>query len=210
MRASVKKAAWQDGFTLAEVVVAVFVLAIGIVGTLTIFISSKNQSLVAQRHEVAIAQAQRAMEALRAKPYSELALTKKPAIANRLESDPNKLGYYTDADTTDASSFTVRTGSPGVTERLVLPNPDAGGTVNPDPEPFSVGGAGISGKIYHYVTWRPESCGNDADGQPLCPGYRQSKRLIVAVTLDSNGRTALAKPVWIGTVVVDPNGEPYQ
>jgi hypothetical protein len=34
--------------------------------------------------------------------------------------------------------------------------------------------------------------------------------VIVAVTLDSNGRAALQAPVWIGTVVVDPDAEPYE
>jgi hypothetical protein len=186
------------------------VLAIGVIGTVSIFTSSKNASVVAQRHEVAIAQAQRAMESLRALSYPELGLTQAPAIANRLEENPNRLGYYTNASTTDSSSFTIRSGTPGTSERLVLQDSNASGSVDPNPATFNVGGSGISGKIYRYVTWRPESCGNDAWGRALCPGNRQTKRLIVAVTLDPNGRTALTRPVWIGTVAVDPAAEPYE
>ena len=200
----------QDGFTIVEVVVAMLVLTAASTATFVVFTSSKSTSLTAQRHEVAIAQAQKALESLRTLSYEQVGLTKAPAIANRLESDPNRLGYYASATTTDASSFTVRSGSPGVTERLVLPDSDSDGAVDPDPTSFSVGGAGISGKVYRYVAWRPESCGADGHGKPLCPGNRQTKRLIVAVSLDPNRRAALTKPVWIATVVVDPAAEPYE
>jgi prepilin-type N-terminal cleavage/methylation domain-containing protein len=198
----------QGGFTLIEVVVATLVLAMGVIGTVALFTSSKNSSLVAQRHEVAIAQAHKEMEALRKKTYAQLGLTSAPSTTNRLQSDPDKLGYYTSGSTTDTSSFTVRSGSPGVTERLVLLDSEAAGSVDPNPTTFNTGA--ITGKVYRYVTWRPESCGTNTSGQPLCPGNRQTKRLIVAVTIDPNGRTSLSKPVWVGTVVTDRQSVPYQ
>jgi prepilin-type N-terminal cleavage/methylation domain-containing protein len=207
----------DGGFTLIEMLMAVMLVTFGVAATIGVFTSSKKISLVAQRQEVGVHQAQREIERLRALPYEQIGLTAKPSVANRLENNPNKVGYYVDANTTDASSFTVRElgAQPALTEHFALPDSDPPGgdsfAVDPAPTTFNVGGSGISGVIYRYVTWRDEPCGIDATAQQLCPGYTNTKRLIVAVKIDNTGnRAGLTKPIWVSSVVIDPESEPYE
>jgi prepilin-type N-terminal cleavage/methylation domain-containing protein len=207
----------ERGFTLVEMLMAVFLLSFGVAATIGVFTSSKKVNLLAQRHEVAVHQAQREIERLRSLPYNQVGLTAKPTLANRLETDSNRIGYYVDAGTTDASSFTVRSAGaqPVLVEHLALPDSDPPGgdsfSIDPTPTTFNVGGSGISGRIYRYVTWRDEECGVDGSGNFLCPGYTNTKRLVVAVTIDNTGnRAGLTKPVWVSSVVIDPESEPYE
>ena len=195
----------QRGFTLVELLMAMLVLSFGIVATIGVFSSSKSASLVAQRHEVAIAQAQNAMEALRTVSYDTLALSSAPLVANRVENSSTKVGYYTGSGTMVVKSALGGTGA--VSETLAVDSTK--GAVNPAATTFNVGGAGISGKIYRYVTYRTESCPT-VGGQALCPGTQQTKRILVAVTLDSNGRQALTRPVWIATITVKRNSQPFE
>jgi prepilin-type N-terminal cleavage/methylation domain-containing protein len=207
----------ERGFTLIEMLMAVVLLTFGVVATVGVFTSSKKISLVAQRQEVGVHQAQREIERLRSLPYDQIGLTVKPPITDRLESNPSKVGYYVDAGTTDASNFTVRsaTAQPALTEHLALPDsdpPDGDSfAVDPTPTTFNVGGSGISGKVYRYVTWRDEPCGVDGSAQQICPGYTNTKRLIVAVTIDNTGnRAGLTKPIWVSSVMIDSQSEPYE
>ena len=197
----------QQGFTLIEMLVAMFVLAIGIIATMNVFTSSKAISVVAQRYEVGVHQAQREMERLRSLPYAELGMTTQPAVADRLTADPDKVGYF------NGTTFTVKSAAgaqAAVTEQLVLPATNPTGTVSATPTPFTLAGAGVSGKVYSYVTWRPENCGIDGTGAQLCPGDHDTKRILVGVKMDANGNVAPSNPIWVTSVAIDPTSEPYE
>jgi prepilin-type N-terminal cleavage/methylation domain-containing protein len=197
----------EDGFTLVEVLVATVVLAVGIAGTITVFVSSKKLTLAAERHEVAVTQAQREMETLQNMSYSQLGMTAWPSTSDRLQSDPTKVGYFNGVNSYSGSSFTVVSAGAGsaVTERFVGPDDSNASLfqVSPGPSAFSVASTGISGKVYRYISWRPEDCGTNGSGQQICPGSKNTKHLTVAVQLDSNGRTAVTNPVWVQSVAVD-------
>jgi prepilin-type N-terminal cleavage/methylation domain-containing protein len=189
----------QEGFTLVEMLVAMAVLLIGIVATFGVFAASKNASLVAQRHEVAVHQAQREMERLRAFRYSELGLTSAPATS----SDPNNPNYRVQA----SNKFRSKT-SPVLDEDLVINGVGgySGGLIDPGPESFTVGetSGAVTGKVYRYITWRDENC-------TTCTGSQNTKRLFVAVTIDAiPGRPGIGpqKPIWLSSIVIDPNDGP--
>lgn len=206
-RLTVRVRRGEEGFTLVEVLIATLVLTAGIIATISVFGSSKRVTLAAERNEVAVHQAQREMEALKDYSYAQLGLTAWPQTTNRLESDPTKIGYFNGVNTTDGSSFTVASAGP-VTEHFVGPD-DSGAAqfqVNPAPTSFTVGN--ITGKVYRYVTWRPEDCGTDGGGTQICPGYKDTKRLTVAVQLDPNSRNAVTKPVWIQSIAIDASSGP--
>ena len=204
----------QQGFTIIELLVAVLIVLIGIIGTLGVFSASKRTTLVAQRHEIAVHVAQRQMEALRTLKYSELGLNVTSSAGPQYSSNPNSPnnrirssdGYFT-VDPSGSSSTCceemVTRSSSDATGGMVEP----GGTQASPGEAFSVGSgsSAVSGKIYRYVTWRDENC---AIG--ICNGTHNTKRLIVAVTLNPIGSPPVGplKPVWEMSIASDPNEGP--
>jgi prepilin-type N-terminal cleavage/methylation domain-containing protein len=195
----------ERGFTLVEILVAMFILLVGLLATVGIFTSSKSVTLVAQRHEIAVHEAQREMEKLRSLRYSELGMDTNTAPTH--SSDPNNPNFRIQG----SGLFRVRVppcGS-GVTpcpldEEMALKNTVSGGVITPGPEPFSVGEGGnsaVTGNIYRYVTWRKEEC-------TVCTGDRDTKRLIVAITINPVRNLGPSKPIWISSIATDPNAGP--
>jgi prepilin-type N-terminal cleavage/methylation domain-containing protein len=182
----------QDGFTLIEVLVAVAVMSFGVAATLRVFGSADRATLNAQQHEVAIQQAQAEVDRLAALPYGELALTAAPAYS----SDPVHPNHRV-----NGTSFNVR---PDLVEPLVT-TPAEGSTaqVNPGPEAFTVGsnGAAVTGNIHRYVTWRDEPC---PAGTGICDGAQNTKRVVVALTVDPVPGGEPRDPVWMSTLLIDP------
>ncbi|KKL17068.1 hypothetical protein LCGC14_2489280, partial [marine sediment metagenome] len=106
---------------LIEVLVAIAVLTIGIVATFGVFTSSKRTTMVAQRHEVGLHMAQRAMESLRTLKYADLKLTGTALDA----------GHADHPLSGDNLSLLVREGcSPACWEGLVVPDGGPTGRVN--------------------------------------------------------------------------------
>ena len=73
----------EDGFTIVETVVAAILLAIGAIAVLGAFDGARRATFRAEQSQVASDIAQRELEALRAKPYTQLALTSAPATSER-------------------------------------------------------------------------------------------------------------------------------
>lgn len=204
----------EQGFTIIELLVAVLIVMIGIIATLGVFGASKRTTLVAQRHEIAVHVAQKEMEAMRSFKYSELGLKVNSSAGPQYSSDPkspnNRIrssdGYFIVDPTAGSGScceeMVTRSNSDATGGQV-----DPGGTQASPGEPFSVGSgsSAVSGKIYRYVTWRDENC---AVG--ICNGTHNTKRLIVAVTLNPIGSPAVGpfKPVWEMSIASDPNEGP--
>jgi prepilin-type N-terminal cleavage/methylation domain-containing protein len=204
----------EQGFTIIELLVAVLIVLIGIIATLGVFSASKRTTLVAQRHEIAVHVAQKEMEAMRTLKYSELGLNVTSSAGPQYSSDPkspnNRIrasdGYFmvdpSGSSSTCCEEMVTRSNS-DATGGVV----DPGGTQSSPGEPFSVGSgsSAVSGKIYRYVTWRDENC---AVG--ICNGTHNTKRLIVAVTLNPTGSPPVGplKPVWEMSIASDPNEGP--
>jgi prepilin-type N-terminal cleavage/methylation domain-containing protein len=184
----------DDGFTLIEVLIAVAVMSVGVAATMRVFGAAGRTTVRAQQHEVAVQQAQAEVDRLAAFSYGELALTSTPVSS----SDPKNPGYKV-----AGTDFAVRS---DLTEPFVL-SPGAGATakVEPGPQTFAVGAGGATtvGKLYRYVTWRNENC-----PLSLCEGEQNTKRVTVAVSLDPMVGSTAAPPVWVSTVVVDPDTAP--
>ena len=184
----------EDGFTLIEVLIAVAVMSVGVAATMRVFGAAGRTTVRAQQHEVAVQRAQAEIDRLAALAYGELALTTAPASS----SDPNDPGHKV-----SGGNFAVRS---DLTEPLVLsPGAGAAAKVEPGPQTFAVGTGGgtVTGRLYRYVTWRDESCPLN-----LCDGAQNTKRVIVALTLDPMPSVTASTPVWVSTIVVDPNTAP--
>ena len=184
----------RAGFTLVEVLAACALVSVGVAATLRIFGVTSRTELRSERTEVAVQQAQAELDRLRTLPYGQLALTALPSPST----DPQDPGKRV-----EGASLRVR---PDLTEDFVVTVPagDVAG-VDPTPSDFAIGlrGATITGHIYRYVTWRNESC-----PFALCDGTENTKRVTVAATLDPASTSERRNPLWLSTIVADPDAAP--
>ena len=184
----------ERGFTLVELLIAMALTAVGVAATLGVFGASGRTTLISQNGEVGAQQAQAELDRLSKLKYGELALTSTPVNST----NPKNPDYRV-----SGTNFDVRS---GLTEPLIT-TPGEGSTAKVDPGPttFAVGqnGSTVTGKIYRYVTWRDENCPTS-----ICDGAQNTKRVIVAVSLDPVTNTVQRAPLWFSTVITDPSAAP--
>jgi prepilin-type N-terminal cleavage/methylation domain-containing protein len=184
----------ERGFSLIELLIAVFLITVGVAATIGVIGASSRASLTSQRSNVATQRAQAEIERLNTLSYGQLALTSAPTASTN-PSNPNSR----------VTGSNLAVGS-GLTEALVL-TPGAGQTamVDPGPQAFSagVGGAVVTGKVYRFVSWHDERC-----PATLCDGVQNTKRLTVAVTIDASPTQVARAPLWISSVIADKDTTP--
>ncbi len=203
------------GFSLIELLVAMLVIALGVMAVVGSMDAASKSIVGAQREEQAIAIGQREIEKLRTLRYDQVDLTTTPTTATgtactpaddpepKHPADPNcyvatgpparfliKSNYR---DNTSAPPAGVPTSG----ERLV--NEIAGGGVVAGPESIAVGSTNV--KVWRYVTYRNDNRCPDVN----CPGDADSKRITVAVVPDATVKgLGLSKPIYVSTVVTPP------
>jgi type II secretory pathway pseudopilin PulG len=177
---------------LIEVLVAVAVMSFGVAATLRVFGSADRATLQAQQHEVAVQQAQGEVDRLASLSYGDLALTSTPVYSSDAADPNHRVSGTNFAVRADLAEPLVTTPADGSTARVA-----------PGPQSFTVGtgGAAVTGRIYRYVTWRDEPC---PAGTGLCDGAQNTKRVIVAVTVDPIPGGKPRDPIWMSTVLIDP------
>jgi prepilin-type N-terminal cleavage/methylation domain-containing protein len=185
----------ERGFTLVEVLVAMTLMSVGVAATLSVFGSAGRTTVIAQQNDVAVQQAQAAIDQISTMSYSKVGLTSTPSSS----ASPKNPGYRV-----SGSTLLIKT---GLSETFVL-STDTGqsqAAVNPAPSTFAVGSGNgtISGKVYRYVTWRDENCQSG-----VCDGSQNTKRITVAVTIDAYGTIPVMNPVWVSEVLPDPSALP--
>jgi prepilin-type N-terminal cleavage/methylation domain-containing protein len=191
MKARMQK---EQGFTLVELLIAMALTAIGVAATLGVFGASGRTTVISQNSEVGAQQAQAELDRLSKLKYGELALTSAPVGST----NPKNPNYRV-----SGVNFNVRS---GLTEPMVTdPGEGATAKVDPGPTTFSVGqnGSTITGKIYRYVTWRDENCPTN-----ICDGAQNTKRVLVAVSLDPIANSTQRAPIWFSTLIADPSAAP--
>lgn len=215
----------QDGFTIVEVLVAALLVAIGVIALLGSLDAVSKTNVAAQRHQQALAYGQREIERLRTLDYrTELGLTSFPAASGDgiVAGDPtpnapkNPNYYVSGTGLKIMASYSDKTSG---LQAGVSPNPEplvgpgeatlTSAQVNPGPQAFTLNGT--SGKIYRYVTWRSEHCPASTTSGIAnpCDGTKDSKRITIAIVLDAVGNGAgPGKPIWLSSVVGDPNATP--
>lgn len=176
----------ESGFTIIEVVVAVFVLVMAALATFGLLSSATKNTERAKATQVALDRAQQEIEALRNIPYAKLAMT----AAGAHSSDPLDPGYRV-----SNSTFAVKREPRGEYEAMVVnggvlftkngeQTTISEGVVSPGPTPFTSGD--VSGEVYRYVVWRrDEKCSAEE-----CPVPQDYKQIVVAVKLDKPGNQA--------------------
>lgn len=178
----------EDGFGLIELVVALTVLIVGVLGAYIAFASSQRVSVVSERHAAMTEIAQKEIEQIEGTDYSSVALSSTPSTST----DSTNPDYYVVSGSPAAFKWNRSSTS---TETLDVDSTN--GTVAPVTS-WSEGG--FSGRIYAFVTWTA-----DTQCSPSCPSTQDYKRITVAVTMSTG---LLPTPVWVSSVMADPSATP--
>ena len=140
--------AGERGFTIVEVVVAVAVMLVGLLSLVGLFNDSRDQNASGERAEIAVMQAEQAIEEMRGIPYSHLLLS---AGA----SDPTGGQRVLDS----GANFKVKS---NLTEPLVYYStegkPPSDAWVDPVSQVTIGGEGGLDLTIYRFISWRDEEC----------------------------------------------------
>lgn len=175
----------EDGLTIIEVMVATLVLLTAAFGALQVLISSSQVNYRAEQATVVIERAQAEIEAIRALPFEEVALTAPPAMSTDSSSPASRVSLSCTNQSVSLNGCFAQNQNGSEEAPLVVEDGllEEGGMVegaaiSPGPKPFETGD--VSGTIHRYVVW--ENDDNCSDGQ--CPGTQDFKRVIVAIEID--------------------------
>jgi prepilin-type N-terminal cleavage/methylation domain-containing protein len=178
----------QQGFTMIELLVAIVLVAVGILSTVGVLASAHKLTAVAERQTSLAHRAQRELERLQSLPYAKLAMTAAPTHS----ADPANPDFYALA----GGTFQYDRDDSSKTESFVT---DSAGAVGPTAA--SSTDAGRTYNVYDFVTWTTDpKCG------PACPASNNYKRITVMVT--QTGSAHPSRPLLVSTVVADPDAAP--
>jgi prepilin-type N-terminal cleavage/methylation domain-containing protein len=176
----------EEGFTLLELLVAITLLAVGLIALVTSFDHSRDLVSVAEKTEVASHRAERELERIVSLPYASVAHSSTPG-SSASSADPafyvNGTNYQYDQGSTGPQSETLAV--------------DAGGSIGSSASTWTDSEARLTGQIQSFVTWTGAYC--TAADRTRC-----AKRVTVAVTV--GGDRPLRRPVLMSTVVTSPVG----
>lgn len=128
----------QAGFTLIEVLIALLVLAVGILGAARLVASSEASTLDAELQQVATEEAEQAIEDVRALDYAD--------IGHGTAGLPNGGSPFQSPDASSAEEIVTLASGAGVVPSRSF-EVERGGGKPP-----------VTGTIRTYVTWRDEEC----------------------------------------------------
>ena len=192
----------EGGFALVELMVAIAILAGGVLALVSTFDSSRRLATNSERHDVASATAERELERITALPWSQIALATAPTQSG-VAGDPSSylVGGTCGGTGLPASSpcYQWDWSNAARVEPLVIDSANGDATANPQtwttPAPNS--GTRLNGQLFRFITWVADpSC--TAGG---CGGANSDKRITVGVT-----EAGMKAPIVISTVVRNPAG----
>jgi Tfp pilus assembly protein PilV len=198
----------EDGFTMVEVLAAILILMIGVIGLIGAFDSSRKLSLLSERRTSTAHRAQLEIERLQSTPYAELAMSVTPSHSAETSNPDYYVNegtpalYQYGSETTEAEPVIVA----GKGECTSTVKTECG-TIASSPSSREcskyVGACEWkdgqqSGNVYDFVTWHTDSkCGEK------CPTKENYKRLTVVVTVNVPNGTRAVPPLRVSTLVAE-------
>ena len=184
----------EDGFTLFELLMAITVLAVGLVALVSSFDHSRDLVSVAEKTEVASHRAERELERILSMSYNSVAHPSTP-LSSTDSADP--------AAFVSGGNYQYDQGSTGPqSETLAV---DGAGLISPSPSTWTDSETRLTGQIQSFVTWTGTGPWTGT-GDYCTPSDRAqcAKRVTVAVTV--GGPRPLGRPVLISTIMTNPAG----
>jgi hypothetical protein len=201
--------------TIVELLVALLILAVGILATFALFESSKRAMHVSEVLEGQNHIAQRELERIESLGYSNAALTGTSSSWSATQDSYTYVsrpgGGCPGAPGGPAPTYQPDRGTGGSTasEPLVID-----GCTGPDGKPISGGVIAPVDTttypgytVYDFITWHDDAtCGTTQQG--VCPTIASYKRATVVVTANQVPRLTPTSPVLDSTVIADPKAAP--
>jgi prepilin-type N-terminal cleavage/methylation domain-containing protein len=176
----------EDGFTLFELLMAITVLAVGLVALVSSFDHSRDLVSVAEKTEVASHRAERELERILSMSYLSVAHPETPA------SSPDSASP---ASYVSGGSYQYDQGPTGPqSETLAVVT---GGSIGVSSSTWTDSETRLTGQIQSFVTWTGDYC-------TVADRAQCAKRVTVAVTV--GGPRPLGRPVLISTIMTNPAG----
>jgi Tfp pilus assembly protein PilV len=197
----------EEGFGLIEVLVAVLILTVALLGLLGAFTSARKLTLLSERRTSMAHRAQLEVERLQATTYSELLMSSTPAHS----AETTNPDYYVKAGTPPeyqygAASTEAETLAIAGSECATLKTPCGAIAAQPTGRACSqhIGACEwkdgvLGGNVYDFVTWHTDNnCG------AKCPTKENYKRLTVVVTLSAPSGARQVAPLRFSTLIAEP------
>jgi prepilin-type N-terminal cleavage/methylation domain-containing protein len=176
----------EDGFTLFELLMAITVLAVGLIALVSSFDHSRDLVSTAEKTGVASHRAERELERILSLSYPDVAHPSTPE-ASLNSADP---AFYV-----SGANYQYDQGPTGLaSETLTVAD---GGDIPASPSNWTDSETRLRGKVQSFITWTGDYC--TAGDRTRC-----AKRVTVAVTVE--GPRPLRRPVLISTVMTGPVG----
>jgi prepilin-type N-terminal cleavage/methylation domain-containing protein len=176
----------EDGFSLFELLMAITVLAVGLMALVSSFDHSRELVSTAEKTEVASHRAERELERILSLSYSTVAHPTTPAASL----DSTNPAFYV-----SGANYQYDQGSTGPqSETLAV---DGSGSIVASSSTWTDSQTRLTGRIQSFVTWTGDYC--TAADRTRC-----AKRVTVAVTV--GGPRPLSRPVLISTIMTNPAG----
>jgi Tfp pilus assembly protein PilV len=219
----------ETGFTLAEVIVAMFVLLVGVTGTMATFDASRKLTLLAEQRAAAAHRAQWEIEKLQAQPYGEIAMLSAPTHSSESTNPDYYVNFNSPATCTSEGGGCYQTNTEKPTEEkeetIVYQKTECTATIttgcgivagSPTGNSCSTSAIGscewkdgnTSGYIYDFVTWHSDTvCTREESGKKFCSS-KSDKRITVVATVSVPPNSHAHPAILVYTIVSDPSATP--
>jgi Tfp pilus assembly protein PilV len=208
---------------MIEVLVAMVVLVVGILGTIGAFDSARKLDLLSERRTAMAHRAQLEIERLQGQTYSQLAMISAPAHSSEATNPGYYVNYSSPVKCSTSSCYAWDANKPGEEESLTLATKaeectslitkecgviSASPTGRPCSEHMGAcewADGPVSGNLYDFITWHTDSvCEKEEAGKKLC-ATQSYKRITVVVTVKVPSGNHEPSPIRVSTLIAEPS-----
>ena len=186
----------ERGFVLSELLVAVMILATGIVALVSIFDSGEELVSQSELKEAATHRGQREIEKIQSLGYDRLAMSTDPGSGSGAD-DPRTRVFVSGGE----KRFRYDRKDDSKSEPLVVAGT---GEVTAGPTTFNDGR--FSGRVWRFVTSVDDEACKLLNLVNVCATNKNYKR--VTVVVEMSGLHNNLKPIWVSSIVSNPEDGP--